>query len=534
MIKLNNIFLILFSILINVEISYSQVNQQWTERYSGTPNGIDGASEMITDTNGYIYITGASYGISNNYDYLTIKYSPSGILKWTARYNGQGNGPDIVNSMAVDESGNVYITGGSDGAGSGTDYTTIKYDSSGVQQWVARYTTSGNHRDAAYALAIDHSGNVFVTGESYNISTIDYLTIKYNSSGVQQWVRRYIDGIAYSIAVDDSNNVVVTGRGAGDFATVKYNSSGLQKWVSRFNGPLNGDDEANSIGIDSLGNAYVCGSTEGALFYSDYATVKYNSAGIEQWYRVYKGSANFLDLPKAIKVDRTGNSFVTGYSTESGRGYDMTTIKYSTNGDTLWKASYHNGLNDIAFALALDNYGNVYVTGESDGSGSSDDYSTVKYNSLGQQQWVKKYDYSGQFGDVAQAIAVDKNGNVYVTGSSDRDYLTIKYSQLTGASTVFTEIPREFSLSQNYPNPFNPVTNFGFGISKFPKGQVGFVSLKVFNVMGEEITPLVNENKSPGIYEVEFDGSRYPSGIYFYRLEIDGNTIDTKRMILLK
>ena len=107
---------------------------------------------------------------------------------------------------------------------------------------------------------------------------------------------------------------------------------------------------------------------------------------------------------------------------------------------------------------------------------------------------------------------------------------TIKYSQtITGVTQVLMGKPDIYSLSQSYPNPFNPSSILGFGISK-----LGFVSLKVYDVLGNEVAALVNENKPAGSYEVEFDGSNYASGIYFYRLEVNGNHIETKRMILLK
>jgi len=85
-----------------------------------------------------------------------------------------------------------------------------------------------------------------------------------------------------------------------------------------------------------------------------------------------------------------------------------------------------------------------------------------------------------------------------------------------------------FYLEQNYPNPFNPVTNLEFGIS-----DLGFVSLKVYNVSGKEVKTLVNENKLPGNYDVEFDGSDLPSGVYFYKLEASSYVV-SKRMILIK
>ena len=102
------------------------------------------------------------------------------------------------------------------------------------------------------------------------------------------------------------------------------------------------------------------------------------------------------------------------------------------------------------------------------------------------------------------------------------------FSGVTGAGTVSSVIPDKFSLEQNYPNPFNPVTHLEFGIS-----NLGFVSLKVFDVQGREVKTLINENKPAGRYKVEFDGSNLSSGIYLYTLNADGIS-ETRRMILLK
>jgi hypothetical protein len=532
MIKLSKTIFLLF-LIIQCEVIQSQVSHEWTSRYGHA--GIDGGNAIAIDNLGNVYVTGAEGDPPTMVDLVTIKYSSNGQQQWLARYNGTGNGKDAGIAMKVDNKGNIIVTGQSEGIGSGYDMVTIKYSFSGEQIWVKRYTSSGNSNDFSGSIGIDLSDNIYIAG----LSNENYITIKYGSFGNQIWVNSYgtvnnLD-IPFAITVDSSGNCYVTGDTAGDsttlrdIATIKYNALGIMKWVVKYNGPRNENDYGLAIGVDSRGNVYVCGGSQGDLLYDDYVTVKYDSLGIEQWNRRYNGSANFLDQARSLVIDNSDNVYITGYSTHAGTGYDFTTIKYNTNGDQLWIARYNNGLNDMANDMTIDNFGNIYVTGESDGSGTSKDYATVKYDSSGNQLWGVRYDYSGEYPDYPSSVAVDKNGNVFVTGQSDRDMLTIKYSQLTGVSSNFSKIPKEFFLSQNYPNPFNPVTNFGFGISK-----LGFVSLKVFNVMGEEITPLVNENKSPGIYEVEFDGSPYPSGIYFYRLEIDGNTIDTKRMILLK
>lgn len=101
-----------------------------------------------------------------------------------------------------------------------------------------------------------------------------------------------------------------------------------------------------------------------------------------------------------------------------------------------------------------------------------------------------------------------------------------KYYELSNEVSI--GVPDKFYLSQNYPNPFNPVTNLGFGIS-----ESGFVTLKVYDVLGNEVAVLVDENKAPGYYNIQFDGKNLSSGIYYYRLESSG-FVQTKRMMLLK
>ena len=90
------------------------------------------------------------------------------------------------------------------------------------------------------------------------------------------------------------------------------------------------------------------------------------------------------------------------------------------------------------------------------------------------------------------------------------------------------DIPAEYTLFQNYPNPFNPSTNIGFRISDH-----GYVSIKVFDILGNEVASLVDEEKEPGVYEVQFDASNLSSGIYYYKL-VSGNFIETKKMVLIK
>lgn len=116
----------------------------------------------------------------------------------------------------------------------------------------------------------------------------------------------------------------------------------------------------------------------------------------------------------------------------------------------------------------------------------------------------------------------------WVVGDGGLIVKTTNGGELLGVHNISGEIPLNFSLSQNYPNPFNPVTNIKFDIPKS-----GFVKITVFDLLGREITRLVNEQMQPGSYNVDWDASNYPSGVYFYKLESE-DFVESKKMVLVK
>ncbi|MGB8658078.1 MAG: SBBP repeat-containing protein [Candidatus Zixiibacteriota bacterium] len=430
------------------------VDTAWVRRYNGPGNSSDGASAIAVDGSGNVYVTGGSYGSGTDKDYATIKYYPNGDTAWVRRYNGPGNSSDGASAMAVDGSGNVYVTGFSYGDGAGADYATIKYLPNGDTAWVRRYDGPGNGEDQASAIALDDSGNAYVTGfsdgtGSYNY---DYATIKYYPNGDTAWVRRYNGpgsgrDEAKALAVDVSGNVYVTGTSDGggtltdDYATVKYNPTGDTVWVRRYNGGNYSSDWATDLAIDEAGNVYVTGCSLGDPSSSgmSYATVKYNSLGEFLWVRRYRGEpASSDDRAFACGVDPSGNVYVTGEGNDGGN-YDYVTIKYNASGDRLWVRAYNGpgNVSDFATDLAVDVSGNVFVTGYSAQNSYSpynDDYATVGYNPHGDTLWVRRYNGPGDAEDGASALVIDNSNNVYVTGGSNgyvagSDYATIKYFQ---------------------------------------------------------------------------------------------------------
>ena len=94
-------------------------------------------------------------------------------------------------------------------------------------------------------------------------------------------------------------------------------------------------------------------------------------------------------------------------------------------------------------------------------------------------------------------------------------------------------VPTEYKLEQNFPNPFNPATKIRYSIPSNVNREMSNVILKVYDILGNEVTTLVNEQKEPGYYEVDFNASQFASGVYIYRL-ISGNFISTKKMMVLK
>ena len=139
-------------------------------------------------------------------------------------------------------------------------------------------------------------------------------------------------------------------------------------------------------------------------------------------------------------------------------------------------------------------------------------------------------EYSVTIPTSVYAVDVDGDGDMDVLSASAIDNKIAWYENTgtVGVESISNEIPGEFSLNQNYPNPFNPSTIIHFSIP-----EESFVTLMVFNTLGEEITTLINENIIAGNYEVEFYVTALPSGIYFYRLQAV-SFFETKKMVFMK
>jgi len=419
----------------------------------------DYANGVATDSSGNVYVTGGTKGgldgntSAGNTDLFVVKYNSSGTKQWTKQLGSSGL--DSANGITIDSSGNVYVTGVTLGgldwntSAGANDLFVVKYNSSGTKEWTEQLGSASS--DFANGVATDSSGNVYVAGGTNggrggkcSEGEADPLVVKYNSSGTKQWTKQYGTGgydEARGGATDSSGNVYVVGgtkgnlngisnSGRTDAFVIKFNSSDTKQWTKKLGTWQN--DLANGVATDSSGNFYVTGFTYQDLDgntsagNADLFVAKYNSSGTKQWTKQLGTSKH--DRARGVVTDSSGNVYVTGdtYGGLDGNtnaGYnDLFVVKYNSSGTKQWTKQLGTSSTDLANGVATDPSGNVYVTGGTYGvlnrnprAGSHDPF-VVKYNSSGTKQWTKQLGTSKH--DRARGVATDSSGNVYVTGDT--------------------------------------------------------------------------------------------------------------------
>ncbi|HYF33773.1 MAG TPA: hypothetical protein VD994_00675, partial [Prosthecobacter sp.] len=286
-----------------------------------------GAIALTPD--GGVVITGYITKSDKKMDAVTVKYDASGNLAWSGTFNGTLGGSDYGQSVAVDASGNVFVSGAS--VNSTIDAMILKYDgATGVRVWDKTY--DGGKPDAAVAIKIDSEGNPVISGYSQQ-ATFDFMTARYASAdGSLIWMD-LLDGpasssdMAWDFALTDGKRPIVTGtsypqNGIYDGYTFTYNcpcSTDPVAWAQRYEGPAGKLDQFLSIGTDMFGNPVVTGYSQNANGTLDTQTIKYAAAdGSILWQKRYNGPADSNDVPRQILVDPAGNIFISGYTTTSG------------------------------------------------------------------------------------------------------------------------------------------------------------------------------------------------------------------------
>ncbi len=455
---------------------------QWSHNYPPDRSTPDNEGWGIAaDPSGNVYVAGHS-GTAGNVDCLLIKYphdyEQGDAPEWVRTYDGGSSKNDQNWSVAVDSDGYIYVTGYSVQSHDGVltaDIVTMKYDSSGNVAWASLYNGPPNRGEHGFAIVVDPvTKNVYVTGMSDGAGTgsNDMVTMMYNSLGQEQWVQRYsgpVNGLnrGTSLALDAESNVYVTGwsQGTGsiDFVTIKYSVGGNEMWVSRYDGPSGSNDQA----------APPAGWGGGTAYFGNYVQ---NNQGIIVTTEVLEpgpaveyliGRVSGLSVNRGIQISLLVKLNVCLESLlahnagwrENAR-HVLDAFIYEVQASAVGKLIAEAEAGELMAVANQINRGIlgiettvVYVAGQSTGANSDVDFSVIKYNAAdGGPMWnlpgqpgttrgssgnppniALRYNGLANSVDRVWAIAIDLDGNVYVTGPSREtiaanvDYFTIKY-----------------------------------------------------------------------------------------------------------
>jgi hypothetical protein len=294
---------------------------QWQNTYNGNGNNYDIPS-AITGDNNFCYITGVTFGITSLTDFATLKINKStGVVSWASMYD-YASLYELPIGITVNSNGNVYVTGASSSAINNWDIATVEYNTNGSQLNVNRSVSSTVGFDKPADITKDANGNIYIVGRVVTSTNgYDLKLIKLNASLVLQWTQTYdaygLDDEGTGLVLDNLGNIIVCGfskkqNEGKNFIVVKYDTNGNILW--QYEKDYGGNDEAKKITIDTDNNNYIVGE-----FIQnndrDLITVKLNSSGTVVWEKEYNQSGE--NLAEALKVDAAQNVFINGQIKES-------------------------------------------------------------------------------------------------------------------------------------------------------------------------------------------------------------------------
>jgi hypothetical protein len=428
----------------------------------------------------------------------------------------------------------------------------IKLDANGDSIWSKLYGPEGTF---SFSVQQTLDGGYITTGATWNDSTAstDVWLMKTDEIGNTRWTKKFGGNTYYDAGYDvnqtiDCGFIIIGdtysfGAGERDILLIKTDSLGNTGWIKTFGGS-DGDFSGSVKQTNDGGYILIGGTNSFGEGNADLWLIKTNSSGDSIWSKTFGGVLSDAGTI-ALQTSDLG-LILTGWTASFGSGArDVWLIKTTSDGDSLWSKTYGGMLDDYGISMDETSDGGFIIVGSTESFGYGDiDIYLLKTDSYGDTLWTKTY--GGVQEDVGFSVRQTSDGGYIIAGSTESfgagsyDFWIIKTDSL-GNTTYPTKVDDDFKqvsdfrLSQNFPNPFNPSTRINYQLP-----EISFVALKIYDVLGNEIATLVNEEKPVGEYEVEFDGKGLPSGIYFYQLRVypagsgAGNFVETKKMVLLK
>ncbi len=511
-------------------------NLVWGKRFGGT-NTTDAPHGVATDSLGNIYVVGyfgnpnlANVAVDFNpnggnnintksgFDAFLAKYDKDGNYVWALGLgNTLGNTEERCWDIYTDKDGNSYICGGMEGS---IDFNPLgtpniksvtgevglfyaKYDKNGINIWanVISANDTSVFYEAYTAIDVNENGDVYIGG---------------NFRGT-------------NVSISNDGNFLLSSNGQTDMFIAKINNQGKIIWAKRIGGTNQDILSPGALRLDNNGYPYITGRISGMVNFntsggtntinSSLFLASYDTSGILR--TTYGMTSNPGDGGHRIDFDSKNNIYLAGWINgtvdfdPTSSVHNVTAVsptadafiaKYSSSGNLLWInniGATNSTSNNIAAGLVVDLEDNSYITGQLFGTNS--DFDPSPDNQL---------IFSSSGLNDCFIIKNDSTGNLWLLNTS-----------LTREAQLITD---SFQLNQNYPNPFNPNTNISITI---PKSC--FVTLKVYDILGKEITTLINEELSAGDYTKTFNATNLSSGVYFYKLQTSKFS-ETKKMILMR
>lgn len=432
-----------------------------------------------------------------------------------------------------------------------------KIGSEGGEVWTRRfYNNSPNYGTISTSFDRTIDGGFILCGDNNNYpgySDYDLHLIWTDSVGNYQRDTLLVDSaITTGINIFTLNNahfaIVGSFRNLGSNANIflmEVDSEGGVLWLKQYGG--NDVEQANGAILTNDSCFVIAGATQSfGNGGNDVYIIKTNILGDTLWTKTYGGQSD--DYGTSVNISENGGYIVTGYTNSFGSGnYDGYVLRIDESGDTLW-TKIVGGENDDRFYDAVSTeYGDVIV-------GFTESFLPPDYShrdvliTLIESDGVSFSNFhflfetspspheTNQKSTANTILRISENefiigGDFYYYDTNNGDFrkaALAKVSYGTSYVEIDNNYPNAFHLYQNYPNPFNPVTSIKYSVPK-----ISLVNLVVYDVLGKEIMTLVNEEKYPGNYTIQFDGSNLSSGVYLCVMKSD-NFNETKKLILLK
>lgn len=418
-------------------------------------------------------------GISEICDSSLIRSSENTKILWNSSWGSPTN-TDYGLDLILDSTGNITIAGYTESYGAeAQDVVVLKYNTNGTLLW--NTTWGGPDYDVARGIGALSTGESIVCGntESYGAGHNDFFLLKIDTNGILIWNTTWGGAEydwAYALTIDTLGNIYVAGStngsGAGnrDFALVKFNSAGVEVWNTTWGGIES--DQAYDIELDKDGNIYLVGHTYSfGAGNGDFTLLKYDPSGTLLWNVTWGGPS--YDWANHFALDSSGNILCTGDTYSFGIAGDVAIVKFDPNGNKLWNTTWGTNALQSGKGIVIGSDGYFYITGRSHASGSAD-FFWVKFNSDGLEMWNESW--GGPLNDFGQQIIIDSDANLYITGIINAD------SGYSNSNIVLLKI-KDLTVSET-----NPIPAFGLFFA-----LIGLLVIPMILILYQ----LKNQYKSP-------------------------------------